>query len=108
MADLVRLALDSGARLGELLALTWGDVDLRAQSIRLHRSVSAKRLPGDAQKLRFDSPKNDKVRTIALEATTIEALRHLRERQTGEAITDVGNLSSGVRRDSVSSRGDRT
>jgi integrase len=31
MAALVRTALDSGARLGELLALAWGDIDLKAR-----------------------------------------------------------------------------
>ena len=49
MAALVRTALDSGARLGELLALAWGDIDLKAQTIRFRRSVSAKRLPGDKE-----------------------------------------------------------
>jgi integrase len=74
------------------LATAWGDVDLKGQTIRLRRSVSAKRLPGDARNLRFDSPKNDKARTIALDATTIEALRGVRERQAAEAIAEVGQL----------------
>ena len=92
MAALVRLALDSGARLGELLALSWADVDMTRQSIRFHRSVSMKRLPGDTSKLRFDTPKNDKERTIDVDATTIEALRVVRERQREQDVADVGQL----------------
>ena len=92
VAVLVRLALDSGARLGELLALAWPDVDLARQSVRFHRSVSAKRLPGDERKLRFDTPKNDKERTIDVDASTIEALHAVRERQREQDVADVGQL----------------
>jgi integrase len=86
----VRLALDSGARLGELLALSWPDVDMARQSVRLRRSVSAKRLPGVERKLRFDTPKNDKTRTIDVDTTTVESLRVMRERQQREGVADVG------------------
>ena len=92
MAVLVRLGLDSGARLGELLALTWPDVDLTRQTVRFRRSVSAKRLPGDERMLRFDTPKNDKSRTLDIDASTIEALRAMRERQIAEGVSDVGQL----------------
>lgn len=92
MAALVRLALDSGARLGELLALSWPDVNLAQQTVRLRRSVSAKRLPGDERMLRFDSPKNDKQRTIDVDAMTVLALQAMRERQIAEAVADVGQL----------------
>ena len=92
MGTLVRLALDSGARLGELLALTWGDIDLTRQTVRLRRSVSAKRLPGDDRMLRFDWPKNYKARTLDLAASTVGALRQLRERQVAEDVADVGQL----------------
>lgn len=92
MAALVRLALDSGAPLGELIALSWPDVDLARQTIRLRRSVSAKRLPDDERMLRFDTPKNDKQRTIDVDATTILALQAVRERQMSQAVADVGQL----------------
>jgi integrase len=92
MAVLVRLALDTGARLGELIALAWGDVDFAGATVRVRRSVSAKRLPGDDQKLRFDTPKNDMSRTVAVDAATVGALRALRERQIAEGVTDVGQL----------------
>ena len=69
-----------------------GDVDLKAQTVRFRRSVSAKRLPEDERKLRFDSPKNDKNRTIDVDAATIGALRGARERQRAEDVADVGQL----------------
>ena len=62
------------------------------QTVRatLRRSVSAKRLPGDERMLRFDTPKNDKARTLEVDASTIEALRTMRERQIAEGVADVG------------------
>jgi integrase len=90
MAVLVRLALDSGARLGELLALTWPDV--RGGAIRIRRTVSAARLPGDERKLRFDTPKNDKSRTVDVDAATVAALAAMRDRQASEPLADVGEL----------------
>jgi integrase len=83
-AALVRLALDSGARLGELLALTWPDIDTTKGTVRIRRSVSQKRLPGDERMLRFDTPKSDKSRTLELDASTIAALRQVRDRQKAE------------------------
>jgi integrase len=92
MAVLVRVALDSGARLGELLALSWSDVNVKRRGITLRRSVSAKRLPGDERKLRFDTPKNDKTRKVELDAATIAMLTKMRERQAAEPVADVGQL----------------
>ena len=92
LATLSRAAMDTGGRLAELLALSWPDVDSARQSIRFHRSISMKRLPGDERKMRFDTPKNDRARTIDIDATTVEALRALRERQRAEDIADVGQL----------------
>ena len=50
------------------------------------------RLPDDERKLRFDTPKNDKTRTIDVDATTVDALRAMRDRQGSEGIADVGQL----------------
>ncbi|MDP9329057.1 MAG: site-specific integrase [Actinomycetota bacterium] len=89
----VRLALDSGARLGELLGLAWPEVDFGKQSIRLRRSVDTKHLPGeDRTMLRFDTPKGGKARTVEVDAGTIAALVALRERQAREPVGDAGKL----------------
>jgi integrase len=68
------------------------DANPKGQTVRFRRSVSAKRLPGDERKLRFDTPKNDKERTISVDATTIESLRAMRERQRAEDVADVAQL----------------
>lgn len=49
-------------------------------------------MPGDEQMLRFDSPKNDKARTLDVDASTIDVLRSMRERQIRERVSDVGLL----------------
>ena len=49
-------------------------------------------MPGDERMLRFDTPKNDKARTLDVDASTIEALRGMRERQIAEGVSDVGQL----------------
>jgi integrase len=93
MAVLVRLALDSGARLGELLALSWSEIDSLGQTVRLRRSVDTKRLPGqEGTMLRFDTPKNGKARTVEIDGSTIVALAALREWQADEPVADVGQL----------------
>lgn len=48
--------------------------------VRHAETVSAKRLPGDERKLRFDTPKNDKERTIDVDAATFESLLAIRGR----------------------------
>ena len=92
MAALVRLGLDSGARLGELTGLAWPDVNLAHHTIWFRRSVSTARLPGDEAMLRFDTPKNGKPRKVDVDASTIAALVQMRERQSSEPVTDVGQL----------------
>jgi hypothetical protein len=68
------------------------DVSFDRRTIRIHRSVGAARLPGDERKLRFDSPKSGKARTVELDASTIGAFAAMRERQTNEPVADVGQL----------------
>jgi integrase len=78
----------------------WGRGGTRSRfalSVRPQRSVqegavSAKRLPGDERMLRFDTPKNDKARTVDIDASTHRALQAVRDRQTREPVADVGKL----------------
>lgn len=65
-------SLKTGIREGELLALTWDDVDFRAMTLRVERGIH-RRIVGP--------PKNGKPRTIDLSPSVAEALkaiRHLR------------------------------
>jgi len=86
MAALVRLALDSGARLGELLALRWSDID--GTEVTIRRTVAA----DDGPTLRFDTPKNDKARKVELDVRTFGVLTKMRQRQDAEPVADMGGL----------------
>jgi len=70
------LALDSGARKGEICGLRWSSVDLDAGTIRI---VDQLLKPG--REPVFGPPKNSKVRTIPLSAQTIVLLRKHRAHQ---------------------------
>lgn len=70
----------TGARKGEILALTWQTVDLDARSLRIEQQVLA--LPAG---LTFAPPKTRRSeRTIALDAGTVAALRRHRDAQQVE------------------------
>jgi len=87
----VRLAIGTGARRGELLALRWSDVDFERATLTVRASLSETRA-GVVEK----STKTDRVRIIALAATAIEALRRQRVMQAqdrlaaGQAFEDAG------------------
>jgi integrase len=74
---LVALALGTGMRRGELLALSWGNVDLDANKVRVARSLEQTRAG-----LRFKSPKTRSGRrTISLPASIAVDLRLYRVAQ---------------------------
>jgi integrase len=64
------LALDSGARKGEICGLRWSDLDLTAAKMRIVRQLLK---PGPAPE--FGPPKNGQPRTVSLAAETIALLR---------------------------------
>lgn len=67
----VLVAVTTGMRRGELLALRWSDIDLKAASLTVNQSLE--RIKG---KFEFKSPKTKTSRrTISLPAITVEALR---------------------------------
>jgi len=71
------LALGSGARRGEILALAWEDVNLDAATIKIERSLEQTK-----GGLRFKAPKTKHGRrTVALPPMAVEALRAHRRRQ---------------------------
>lgn len=70
-----RLALSTGLRLGELLGLTWGNVDIQQGCIHVTQSLTRY---GDTKK-----PKSRAgVRTVYLDAVTVGMMREWRETQT--------------------------
>lgn len=79
---IVRVALDAGLRIGELRALRWEDIDLRAGRIRVRRNLYGRQ---------EGTPKSGKPRTVKLTTGALAALKrhqHLRpvvfSREDGE------------------------
>jgi integrase len=71
------LALSSGARRGEILALAWKNVDLNAGTMKIERSLEQTRAG-----LRFKAPKTKHGRrTVSLPPVALDALRAHRRRQ---------------------------
>jgi integrase len=88
------VAVYSGAREGELLGLTWGDVDFDHGTMTIWRTLVGRHQDGSP---RFNETKTDKGRrTLSLDADALEALRLHRDRQQwdrqrlGEGYKDYG------------------
>ena len=75
------VAVTCGLRLGELLGLRWGDIDLEARRLTVRRQLQRAR---DGSGLVFSPTKNKKNRTIRLGNHGIEALKAHRQRQSEE------------------------
>jgi integrase len=77
LAPLASLALATGARRGELLALRWSDIDLDGALLRVERSLEETR-----EGLRLKVPKTRHGRrSLSLPPSGVEALRSHRKRQ---------------------------
>ena len=70
------LALDSGARKGELCGLTWPNLDLDAGKLYIVQQLLE---PGPAPV--FGQPKTGRPRTVSLSAETVQLLRTHRQQQ---------------------------
>jgi integrase len=85
----VLLALATGMRRGEVLALRWKNVDLDRGSLRVVESLEQ-----TGAGLRFKSPKNNRGRAITLPTFAIDELRRLKHEQA-ESLLMVGVRQSG-------------
>jgi integrase len=72
----VLIALGTGARRGEILALRWRNVDLDRGSLCIVESLEQTKAG-----LRFKAPKNEKTRAITLPAFAVAELRRLKREQ---------------------------
>jgi integrase len=77
----VLIALATGARRGEILALRWRNVDLDRGDLRVVESLEQTK-----SGLRFKAPKNEKARAITIPAFAIEELRRLKREQAEELL----------------------
>jgi integrase len=85
----VMLALATGMRRGEILALRWRNVDLDRGLVRATESLE--QIKGG---LRFNPPKSGRARVITLPALAIEELRE-RKRAQAEQLLKLGIRQSG-------------
>lgn len=78
---IVQLALMSGARLGELVALKFSDVDFQDNKITISRS--AYKLKGEP--IRTKAPKDNDVRTVTINQYCIDLLKLLKSEKSQQA-----------------------
>jgi len=88
----VLIALATGMRRGEILALRWKSVDLLANQFASLRVVQS--LEQTKKGLRFKPPKNNKPRTITLPLFAVEELRR-HKREQAEELLRLGVRQSG-------------
>lgn len=69
----MRLAIVTGARRGEVLGLRWGDIDTTARQLTIARSITSTAATGTIAK----TTKTGKVRRVALDPATVDALERL-------------------------------
>jgi integrase len=83
----VSIALNTGARLGEILAMRWSDLDLDAGTMAIRRTLVEPLKRGDSQTwYSFKEPKSGKERSVDITAPTVDALRQHRATQAGERL----------------------
>lgn len=93
LENVIRLALLTGARRGELLALRWTDVDAEEQQLMIRVALSEV-----AGKVTEKTPKSGRSRRIPLSGEALAALRSERARQAqdkltaGSAYSDSGHI----------------
>ena len=74
----IRLALDSGCRRGELTGLNWSDVDFKNSTITINKTTQVI----NNRTIEKDKPKNNSsIRTIKIADPTIELLKAYKEEQ---------------------------
>lgn len=77
----VLIALSTGMRRGEVLALRWKNVDLDRRSVRVMESLEQTKAG-----IRFKAPKSEKTRVIALPEFAADELRRLKRIQAEELL----------------------
>jgi integrase len=88
-----RLLATCGLRRGEVLGLRWTDLNLRALTLRVDRSLVA---DPRSRVLVWQTPKTERSRrTIDLDAATVNALKSHRKQQASERLAAMGAWPDG-------------
>jgi len=103
LGPLMRFAISTGARRGEIVALKWEDVDFDQKTVSIRRSVTESKRDGEVEKAPKSASGN---RTIALPKKIIEELKYLYDHRVCDYVFDNQNggrrslsgLSSSTRR----------
>jgi integrase len=83
------IALSTGARRGEVLAIRWRNVDLDRGTVRIVESLEQTKTG-----LRFKSPKTDRARAVTVPSFAIEEMRRLK-REQAESLLVLGVRQTG-------------
>jgi integrase len=78
----VLIALSTGMRRDEILALRWKNIDLDRGAVSVVESLEQTKTGG----LRFKAPKTDRARAITLPSFAVEELRRLKRQQAEELL----------------------
>ena len=85
---LVWLALNTGARLGELLSLRWSDLDITRQVVHVSRTVVEHMTKTGSEKwFDFKEPKNGHGLAVEIDAETVKRLRAHKRAQSQQRLT---------------------
>src|SRR5262249_34869593 len=87
----VLLAISTGMRRGEVLALRWKNVDFERGTVRVVESLEQIKGKGN---IRFKAPKSERHRAITVPAFAIDELRKLK-RQQSEGLLALGVRQTG-------------
>lgn len=88
MPSLLRVAVVSGMRRGELAALEWGDIGLDTGTITVRRALSAGQIA---------PPKGRAERQVSIDLGTVEVLRSWRVRNVEEMLANGDRLAPSTR-----------
>lgn len=84
MEPLIRTAIDTGMRQGELFALTWADIDFERMRLTINKTAGYTKGDGDHYRWLIGLPKNKKTRINKLPKVLIPLLKNHKARQRKE------------------------
>lgn len=88
----IRLVLNTGIRLGELLALQWKDINFKKEFLVINKALYRTKIYNtDKSQLYFDTTKNGKERKIYLTLDIINDLKYFQKNSSSEYVISNSN-----------------